>query len=85
MKTEQMVKKGLLVGVGLVAFAKTKAEQVVKELVKKGNLNPAEGKKAVRKICLEAEKSGKRVAEVMQAELKRLIKAVNEKKGKKRG
>ena len=80
MKTEQMVKKGLLVGMGLASFAKTKAEQAVKELVKKGNLSPAEGKKAVRKICLEAEKSGRKVAGVMQSELKRLVKVVNEKK-----
>ncbi|GEM_PF-6560479 len=80
MKTEQMIKKGLLLGVGLASFAKTKAEQAVKELVKKGNLSPAEGKKAVRKICLEAEKSGKKVAGVMQLELKRLVKVINQKK-----
>ncbi len=84
MKTEQMVKKGLLVGVGLAAFAKTKAEEAVKELVKKGQINPEEGKKAVRKICLEAEKSGKKVAGVMQSELKRLIKVMNGKKGNKK-
>ena len=73
MKKEDIVKKSLLVGVGLAAFAKGKADKLVRDLVKKGNLKPAEGKKLVKSIYGEAEKSGKKVAKVMESELKRMM------------
>lgn len=76
MRKEQIIRKGWLVGVGLAAFAKEKAEKLVKELAKKGHVNTAEGKKLVRTIYREAEKSGKKVSKVMEAELKKVIKTV---------
>ena len=76
MKKEDIVKKSLLVGVGLAAFAKGKADKLVSDLVKKGNIKPAEGKKLVKSIYGEAEKSGKKVARVMELELKRIVKVV---------
>jgi len=45
MKKRTTNKKSLLIGAGLVAYAKEKTEKFVKELVKKGDLNKAEGKK----------------------------------------
>lgn len=76
-KKEQLrnlVKKGLLVGVGVAAYAREKAEKLVKELVKKEGLSKAEGKKLVRNIYQEADKSRKRIASAVETELKKLLK-----------
>ena len=55
MNQKELLKKGLLVGVGVAAYAQEKTQQVVKELAKQGYLNKTEGKKIVRNICVEAE------------------------------
>lgn len=84
MNQKELLKKGLLVGVGVAAYAQEKTQQVVKELAKQGYLNKAEGKKIVRNICMEAEKSGRRVASLLQKELKVILKATTSAKKKKR-
>ncbi len=75
MNQKELLKKGLLVGVGVAAYAQEKTQQVVKELAKQGYLNKAEGKKIVRNICMEAERSGRRVASLLQKELNTILKA----------
>ena len=89
MNQKELLKKGLLVGVGVAAYAQEKTQQVVKELAKQGYLNKAEGKKIVRNICVEAENSGRRVASLLQKELNLILKAATsatqtKKKGKRR-
>lgn len=86
MNQKELLKKGLLVGVGVAAYAQEKTQQVVKELARQGYLNKAEGKKIVKNICTEAEKSGRRVASLLQKELKVILKAAapNKKKRKRR-
>jgi len=74
MKKEEFIKKGLLLGIGLAAYAEDKAEALAAELIKKGHLNPAEGKKMVRTIRAEVEKSGKRIAQVVKQEANRIKK-----------
>jgi len=74
MKKQDIVKRSLLLGVGLAAFAREHSEKVVYGLVKKGLVDPKEGKKLVKNIYSEAEKSGKKVAKVMEKELNRVVK-----------
>lgn len=76
MKKEQIAKKSLLLGVGLAAHAKSKMDKLVSELVKKGHINTKEGKQLVSKVAREAEMSGKRVAKVIETELKRVLRTV---------
>lgn len=73
MKKEQIVKKSLLVGVGVAAYAQDKANKIAGELLKKGDLSREEGKKLVRTVYREAEISGQRVAKVLESELKRIL------------
>ncbi len=73
MKREQIVKKSLLVGVGVAAYAQDKANKIAGELLKKGDLSKEEGKKLVRTVYREAEISGQRVAKVLESELKRIL------------
>lgn len=76
MNRKQITKRCLLIGVGLAAHARDRSEKLVKELVKKNHISTAEGKKLVSKIYQEAEKSGKKVAKLMESELKKTIKIV---------
>ena len=84
MNQKELLKKGLLVGVGVAAYAQEKTQHVVKELARQGYLNKAEGKKIVRNIFVEAEKSGKRVALLLQKELNGILKATTSAKQKKK-
>ncbi len=74
LKKEQIVKKSLLVGVGLAAHAKDKSEKLAKELMRKGHIDSKEGKKLIKNIYCEAERSSKRVAKVVESELVRVAK-----------
>ncbi|MFH1275604.1 MAG: hypothetical protein ABIH82_00670 [Candidatus Woesearchaeota archaeon] len=78
---KELMKKGLLVGVGVAAFAKEKTDKFVNELLKKGHINKAEGQRLVKSVVDEAHKSGKKVASVLETELKKVFKAA-EMKGK---
>ena len=69
-----MLRKSLLLGVGVASFAQDKAGKTVQELLKKGHISRAEGQKLVRKVVAEAQTSGKRIAGVMQSELNRVLK-----------
>ncbi|MBR9683202.1 hypothetical protein GOV03_01560 [Candidatus Woesearchaeota archaeon] len=71
---KKLVRDCLLVGVGVAAFAKERADKAVKNLVKKEKLSKAEGKKLVRAIYLEADKSRKKITSLVEKEVKKLMK-----------
>jgi len=71
---KELVRKGFIVGAGIAAIAKEKTDKVVAEMLKKGHISQAEGKKLVRSVVSEAAKSGKRVAKVLESELSRMVK-----------
>lgn len=83
MKKEELIKKGLLVGIGLAAHAQEKTEKFVWGLVKKGNLSKTEGKKLVGKIYQEADKSRKKITRMIESELKGMLKTAVKKPAKK--
>ena len=72
-KKEELIKKGLLVSLGIAAYAKEKGEKIVNELIKKGEFNKTEGKKLVKTIYQKGRKSGKRISSVIEKELKSLV------------
>jgi polyhydroxyalkanoate synthesis regulator phasin len=74
MKKEQLIKKGLLVGVGIAAYIQEKTEKFARELVKKGHLDREEGKRLVKSIYQEADNSRKKLGKIVESELKKLIK-----------
>jgi len=80
----QLVRNCLLVGVGVAAFAREKAEKAVKGLVKKEKLSKTEGKKLVRAIYQEADKSRKRITSIVERELKKVIKPSKKAKKKRK-
>lgn len=84
MKKEDILKKSLLVSVGIAAYAQEKANKVARDLLKAGHLNSADGKKLVKTVVQEAQKSGARVADVMQQELQRMITVTGAKAAKRK-
>ncbi len=84
MDKKELVRKGVLLGVGIAALAQEKAEKVAQELVKKGRINKAEGKQLVRSVYQEAAASGKRVAGVLEKELGRVLQAAGRSRKKRR-
>ena len=47
---KEIMKKGLLIGVGLATIAQEKTQKLANELVRKGKINKTEGKKLVKNI-----------------------------------
>jgi polyhydroxyalkanoate synthesis repressor PhaR len=58
-KIESLIKKVLLSGVGLANLTQEKAEQLVNELVKRGELDESEGAKFVKELISKIEKGSK--------------------------
>ncbi len=79
------MRKGVLIGVGLAAYAQEHAEKLAKELIKKHKVTKKEGKAMVRKIKREAEKHGKKVSKMAEAEIKRVLKAAEAKGASRMG
>ena len=80
-----LMKKGVLIGVGLAAYAQEYAEKLAKELIKKGKINQKEGRKIVSKIKKEAEKHGKTVSKLAETELRKVLQTAECKGAKRMG
>ena len=80
----QVIKKSLLIGAGMAAYAQERTEKLAKELIRKGKANKAEGKKLVKTVYQEAEKSRKKVTSVIEKEVMRLLKVAEKKAVKKK-
>ena len=84
-KESDLVKKSVLIGVGLAAFAQEYAEKLARELAKKGKLNQAEGKRMVNKIYQEAKKNSIKISRVAEAEMRKVLRAAEAKGAKRMG
>ena len=71
---KELMKKGLLIGVGLAAYARDHANKFAKELIKKGHINEKEGKKMVKGIYNEADRSRKNISKLVEKEINKLVK-----------
>lgn len=83
----KLAKKGFLICVGLGALTREKAEKIVNQLIKKGQLHESEGKKLLKdliteslkekvrlrkEVLTEAKKAAKEILKVSRSELRRL-------------
>lgn len=84
-KKIDLVRKSVLIGVGLAAYAQEYAEKLAKELTKKGKLSQAEGKKMVKKIYQEAKRNSEKVSQVAEAEVKKILRTAEAKGAKRMG
>nr|WP_275984035.1 polyhydroxyalkanoate synthesis regulator [Paenibacillus hamazuiensis] len=68
-----MLKKALSLGVGVTLLTKEKIESAVDELVKKGELAPAESKELVRRLVEKGEAGQEEWKQLLREQLKSLL------------
>ena len=73
---KETMKKMFILGVGVAVLTKDKAEKVVKDMVKQGQLSKKEGEKLVDTIIKESSKHKKNVEIVVREETTRVIKKI---------
>lgn len=72
-----IIKKIGLVGLGLLSITKAKAQEIVNELVKKGEVSKGEGAKLVKDLLEKAEEDKKFLEEKMEKAAKRILKKLD--------
>ena len=68
-----LFKKGVLMGLGAITMTKEKIEQVVDELIKKGELTQDERAKAIKDLLKKAEEQEKAFADKVSVEVNKAI------------
>ena len=84
-KTMSILKNTVLASIGIIQVTKTKAEKIIDDLIKKGELDKSDRKKAVMELLDKAEKSTAGIREKIskeagkaQKEISKLAKEVKE-------
>jgi polyhydroxyalkanoate synthesis regulator phasin len=62
---DDLIRKALIFGVGVTVLTKERAEKFVKEIQKRENIDPEEGKKMVRELVKVSEKKAKELATIV--------------------
>lgn len=79
-----ILRKALLFGIGSVSLTKEKAEELVKELKKKGQLSEKEGRRLVKEVLQRSLKEQKRIQGIVENAVKDVIKGSSVAKNLKR-
>ncbi len=75
--TYLFARKAALLGIGIAAITKEKAESLVKDLTKRGDLNKDEGKKLVTDLMAKSKKSKKELETTVNRQVNTVIKKAN--------
>ena len=78
MAKKDMLRKSVLLGIGLGALTKEKVEKYVKRLQREGHLDVGEGKKLAREMLAE----GKRMEKRLRASVQKRVKMARKLKAK---
>jgi polyhydroxyalkanoate synthesis regulator phasin len=70
---KDLIKKALLLGIGLAAITEEKLREFVAELEKKGELSREEGKALVRELLAEREKQKKELQKRVAEEVEKAL------------
>ena len=68
-----LVKKGLMFGLGLAAISKEQVEKLVDELVKKGEVSQSESKELINTIAQKGEEQQKQLNQMIHEQIKQII------------
>ncbi|MBS3167183.1 hypothetical protein J4403_03165 [Candidatus Woesearchaeota archaeon] len=100
MSVETKVKKGVLLGLGILDLTKEKTEKLIKETAKQQGLSVKEGRKLVESVLRKNKKQGKIIADEIESklsvivskalslsrqEIEKMERKLNEKRGVKMG
>ena len=78
MKLSDIVKKGALIGLGVASLTKEKAEQMAKELEKRGELSSKDTKKLIARLKGESTKQSSRLQKMVREEIAKAIRTLDE-------
>ncbi len=68
---KELARKAMLIGIGLGAVTKKKAEEVAKQLLKEGKANEPEVRKFANEIKAEAERKQKKLQALVEQQVKK--------------
>lgn len=69
----ELIKKSIYLGLGLLNVTKEKAEEIVNDLVKRGEVTEGEAKKMVDKILKEAEEQQKKIEQIIEERIRKVL------------
>ena len=72
-KMQNLIRKGLLFGIGTAALTKEKAEKFVKDMTKDQKIDSAEGKKFVNELLSQSKKQGQKLQTMVNKEVRRAM------------
>ncbi|MEA1963068.1 MAG: phasin family protein [Patescibacteria group bacterium] len=74
---DNLVKKTILTGLGIASLTKEKAEKLVKDLVKEGEVSEGEGSKFVKELLEKAEDNKKTIEKQVEKTVHGILKKLN--------
>jgi len=72
-KMQNLIRKGLLLGIGTAALTKEKAEKFVKDMTKDQKIDSVEGKKFVNELLSQSKKQGQKLQVMVGKEVQRAM------------
>lgn len=70
---EEVIKKAFLLGLGVVALTKEKAEEFVKDLKENKEVTPDEGKKLVKEMLKKSDKFMKNIHKDIRKQIRKVV------------
>ena len=74
---DNLIKKTILTGLGIASLTKEKAEKLVNNLVKEGEVSQGEGSKLIKELLEKAESNKKAIEKQVESALKNALKKLN--------
>ena len=74
---DNLIKKTILTGLGIASLTKEKAEKLVNNLVKEGEVSQGEGSKLIKELLEKAESNKKAIEKQVEGALKNALKKLN--------
>ncbi|MCK5025739.1 MAG: phasin family protein [Nanoarchaeota archaeon] len=71
-----LIKKGLMLGLGITSMTKEAIEKTVKELEKKGEINAKEGKKMVGDLLKKSKKQNEEIKKTIEEQVQKALKSL---------
>lgn len=72
-----LIKKGLMAGVGLAVMTKDKIEELVKEIIEKGEISEQEGKELIDKLQKKAEQARRDLEQKIEGIVEKTLEKMN--------
>ena len=71
-----LLKKGLMLGLGITAMTKEAIEKTVKDLQEKGEINTKEGKKMIEDLLKKSKKQSEEIKKQIEKQVKQVLKTM---------